>query len=235
MGEQHVDRIIQQWRAEARAAGESAPTPAAVFALRSAVRRVGWLRILAAVGALCIFSVVAAQVLVSGGEPVVAQPSANAGDGGAASGPVPVSGGQATPQERSPDWFELLQAVDAARGRAYSSADPARLLGVFTADGPALARERAVVAALVAAESRAVGWRTDLLAVRVVATTDDTARLGVADQRGSYELLRADGAATQVPAAGRGDWTISLKREEGRWLVDDVVAQDAATSRTGPP
>lgn len=230
MGEREVDRIIEQWRAEARAAGESAPPTAETGPVPRAIRRIGWLRTVAAVVAVCVFTVVAGQVLGGRGDPAPAQsegpqPVAAAEDAPAAASPQPTPRSEPTAVAAAPDWFGLMRAVDDARSAAYSSADPARLEIAFAPDGPALARERAAVSALAAGGVRALGWRTELLSVRVVEHTADTATLGVADLRGGYDLVKASGESTPVPAASRIDWLVSLRKAGDRWLVVDATSQ----------
>ena len=76
MGERDVDRIIEQWRAEARAAGESAPGGADdgptvphrgsgswwARTARSDLLRIGWVRLAAALVAVAAFAAIAVPV-----------------------------------------------------------------------------------------------------------------------------------------------------------------------------
>ena len=236
MGEREVDQVIEQWRASARAAGESAAGRHDDDDVRPGggwLHRIGPFRVVAAVLAVIVFGAIAVPVL-SGGEappdageaaPVPAAPStAPAVEPADAGTPRPVS---------VDDWFGLLQAVDRARQVAYATSDPAGLATVFDPAGPALAREQRAISALQGAGVTAQGWRTELLAVSPVASSAEQASLRVRDRRAAYQLVDAAGVSTPVAAADESSWLVQLARHDGSWLVVDVLPD--VTSPPGQP
>jgi hypothetical protein len=257
MGEKNVDRIIEAWRAEARAAGESAPgapqEPQEPHGPHGRVgrmlRRVGRVRILAAFAALAVFTVVAVAVL-AGTQEVrpTAEPAIDSGEpspvlspsrSSAPQSPAPQSPGPKSRQTQPlvDGWFSVVQQIDAVRSQAYTRADPALLAEAFEAGSPALASEQAAVKALADAGIHAEGWGTELLAVSQTERTGERVELRVTDQRGGYDLVAADGTRTTVPAASRSEWLVELVAKSGTWVVSQVepVPAEGVTSPSVPP
>ncbi len=230
MGEPDVDDIIDQWRASARAAGESA-TPVDRETSHGLLQRLGWIRVVGAAGALLIFGWIAAPIILGG------SPDAPAPDPIASVVPVaPDAGAGATDPAPPPavdEWYGLIQSADHARGAAYRSAGSAALPEFFHPDGPAFAREAAAVEALAVAGLAAEGWGTALLSVSPVEVTGEQVRLRVQDRRGEYALVDGAGVRTTVPAADAATWLVELRQAAGRWLVFEAVPE--VTSQTGLP
>jgi len=251
MGEREVDDIIEQWRASAQAAGEPARSDGGSI-LRRAIERIGILRAVLSLTAVCIFAAVAVPLLRADPDPLRiptqeadhqaddpidrprddGAPVASA-EGAAALTDPPGAAASQPPAARVEDWFTVITTVDQARSAAYGSADNAPLAGVFAPEGAASAREGGLVAALAAKGAVAEGWRTEVLAVSPVEQTADHAILRVRDRREEYRLVERDGAATTVPASAPVTWLVTLRREGGDWLVVDAVPE--ATSPTEPP
>lgn len=229
MGERDVDRVIEQWRASARAAGESGDEEAASPLLRI-LRRVGWWRaalaaaVLAAVGLVLLGGLGRSDPADPGSQPapVVAEPRTS---------PAPSPSGPPRPAQVE-DWFAVIAAADDARQEAYQSADPAALAAAFAPGGPALAQEQARVAELAAGGATALGWRTELLAVGQLEASGERALLRVRDRRLGYQVR--DGAGTQeIAAAGPATWLVTMQRSAGQWLIEAVVPE--LTNQRGLP
>ena len=229
MGDRDVERIIDQWRERAQAAGEPADADAAV--VRWHRRRV----------LLIATAVIAAAATAAG---IVAGLTALRADAGeSVEVPAALAGVEPAEQRVSPppvpatptadDWFAIMRGVDASRAAAYAQADARLLEDAFDPGGPALAAERARIAALQESGQRAVGWSTELLAVSVASAADERAEVRLRDRRGSYRLVDEQGRAAVVAAADPTDWRLHLVRHERRWLVHEV--EPSATSRTGQP
>lgn len=242
MGDKNVDEIINKWRDDARAAGESAHRGDPADSGRGLLRRAGALRVAAAGIGVLVLGVAALGVL-GGGDPEpltdAAAAGSDVGDAAPAAAPSPepsaaaVEAGPATPMSPVDEWFALMERVDDSRRSAYLAADPAALQSAFHSDGPALAREEAVVASLAASGRTASGWRTTLLAVSPVQVGAESVRVRVLDQRSAYSTVDVHRETLDVPAAAQAAWLVELRPDAGRWLVYDV--QPDVTSPTGQP
>jgi hypothetical protein len=126
--------------------------------------------------------------------------------------------------DRVASWYAVLADLDAARARAFASADPAALDAVYSPGSPALARDRAALARLAAAGLRADGLRIDALDVAETARGERRVRLRVADVLRAYALVDAAGAVVETrPGRGRASWTVTLLRGDEGWQVYDVA------------
>lgn len=208
MGEDNaVNELISKWRDSVREASTSAPDGA------PAPRKKRWW--VAGIGALVLLGFVVLGVVDTGADQV---PVADAGPA------VPESSAP-PPQPSIPpvaDWFDLVQQADAVRGQAYAAADPAGLDTAFDPAGIAWVQEKRRVDELRTAGLQASGWLTTLSSVALLQQEQATARLRVEDQRGAYQLVRTDGASTDVPAAAPAAWLIDLRYRDGAWLIDAV-------------
>jgi hypothetical protein len=120
-------------------------------------------------------------------------------------------------------WSQLLAVLDAARARAFATADPARLAAVYAPGAPALRRDRSALARLAGAGLRARGLRLVPVRVERISRGPARVRLRVVDELPGYRLVDASGAVVEVrPGRGRTSWTVTLERAEQRWLVYDV-------------
>lgn len=251
MGDRDVDEIIAQWRASARAAGEPVPGGRESI-LRRSFERIGALRAVLAVAAICIFAAAAVPLLRGQSDPVGLPPGGAAAeqaptdppDAGAGA-PDPAADAVTQADRRTADaapplagrvddWFAVIVAADRARAAAYAAADPAPLAAAFAPEGAASAREGELVAALAANGVVAEGWRTEVLAVSPVEQTPDGAILRVRDRRDAYRLVDPDGGETAVVASEPATWLVTLRRDGAAgWLVVEAVAE--ATTPSGPP
>jgi hypothetical protein len=231
MGEREVERIIEQWRASARAMTESEDEDEDPSRPRRGLPRVGAVRAVLVAATVLVVSAVAAMFAISGAQGPQQQPPAAAGTRPAAS-PSPTIAGDADAAAQVDDWYGVIARVDQARRDAYQSADATPLAVAFLPGGPALALEEARVAALAGSGSAAVGWRTEVLSVGQVQAGPDRAVLRVRDRRLSYQVRDAAGAR-DVAAAGPATWLVTMQRSDGRWLVQAAVPE--LTTRNGPP
>jgi hypothetical protein len=121
-------------------------------------------------------------------------------------------------------WGDVLAGLDAARSRAFATADAAALATVYTDGSPALARDRAVVTRLADAGLHTLGLRPVTVEVRELSSTARRARLRVVDVLPGYRLVDdSGGVVSVVPGRGRVRWTVTLTRTGARWQVYDVA------------
>ncbi len=141
-----------------------------------------------------------------------------------------VASGRAVAVDAPATWMATLAALDAARSRAFATADRGRLTEVYVPGAPALRRDLAVLGRLAGAGLRARGLR--LSAVEVAVDTGQRTvgvgprrrvRLDVEDVMPAYDLVDRSGSVVER-RSGRGllRWTVTLERAGGRWLVYDV-------------
>ena len=121
-------------------------------------------------------------------------------------------------------WPEVLDELDAARASAFASADPALLAGVYAADAPGLAADRALVEQLAAAGQTASGVRHEVRGVEVLEESDDAARLRVVDVLAAYEVRDAGGpVVSRAPARGEATYVVELVRTGDGWRLVQVT------------
>jgi hypothetical protein len=120
----------------------------------------------------------------------------------------------------------VVHAWDRRRSAAWSSADPAALAGLYTVRSRTGARDVHHLRRWRSRGLRVVGLRQQLAALHVHSETTRCLVVTVTDRT-------VDGFAVgrhRRTALPRSDWTrhrIRLRREQGDWVVAEVVAQPA--------
>jgi hypothetical protein len=144
--------------------------------------------------------------------PVVPDPAASAATQPAAPQPAATR-----------DWTAVLDGLDAARSRAFATADPAALSAVWAADTPGLRADTAAVQGLRARGERVHGLRH---AVRSVDAGDDEdpVRLEIVDVLAAYEIRDGSGNVVQRGAErGPTGWTVELTETPAGWRLMSVT------------
>ncbi|MGY1713957.1 serine/threonine-protein kinase [Geodermatophilus sp. SYSU D01106] len=121
--------------------------------------------------------------------------------------PDPEPTPEPTPAPEATDWTAVLVALYDRRAEAFTTGDTALLDGVYTADSPLLAADRASLAALAAAGEALRGFEPAVTGVEVAGppAADGQVRVGLVDSWPAY---------TVVPAADPGG--PALRTEPGR-------------------
>lgn len=120
----------------------------------------------------------------------------------------------------------ILRAWDHRRAAAWSDGDVAALSGLYTRRSRSGAQDAADLRRWRHRGLRVVGLREQVAALRVRVDTSHRLLLVVTDRTVDAVAVGPD-RRTALP---RSVWTthrIRLLRVQGRWLVDDVVAQPA--------
>ncbi len=125
--------------------------------------------------------------------------------------PTPEPTPEPSPAPEATDWTAVLAALYDRRAEAFATGDAALLDGVYTADSPLLAADRASLATLVAAGEALRGFEPAVTGVEVTGppAADGTVRVGLVDSWPTY---------TVVPAADPGGPV--LRTEPGRAPVE---------------
>lgn len=121
-------------------------------------------------------------------------------------------------------WTGVLRALDAARSRAFGTADAAALEGVYAPNSPALRRDRRLLARMVAAGARVRGLRLEIQSVQLSSVEAGRAVLTVLDVMPPYEVVTQDGRrVARHGGRPRSRWQVTLVRGDAGWRVYDVV------------
>jgi hypothetical protein len=122
-------------------------------------------------------------------------------------------------------WRSVLVALDARRAAAFAASSSRRLAEVYANDAPALRRDRARLAELVAAGLHVERLHLRPRSVRVVTAAPGRAVLDVVDVLEPYDVRTAQGALVAArPGRGAAAWRVTLVRAGADWRVYDVVA-----------
>jgi hypothetical protein len=136
-------------------------------------------------------------------------------------GPTP--GGIPGPAGPAADLAATLAALDAKRSAAYTTGDAALLASLYTVGSPDRRPDLENLARLVAADERAVGFRTVAVSVTPGTVTADRAVLDVVDRVPPFVVTRPDGRKVRdEPGRGERRFTVALERVDGRWLYAEV-------------
>lgn len=119
----------------------------------------------------------------------------------------------------------MLDGLDAARSRAFATADPAVLSAVWAPDAPGL---RADTAALEGLAARGEGAHRLRHAVRTVevssAAAQDAVRLEIVDVLAAHEIRDGSGAVVQrVAERGPARWIVELIETPAGWRLVSVT------------
>jgi hypothetical protein len=133
---------------------------------------------------------------------------------------------------RSPDWRQVLTALDQARSAAFAHPDVTALAAVDTPAGPAYRYDAAAVSSLRARGLHAVGLRLVLRSVVVESATSQRATLRVTDQLIPYELRDAGGALVRkVPGRALSGHRLELiSSGSGEWRIATVTGSAGVSS-----
>lgn len=122
-------------------------------------------------------------------------------------------------------WAGVLADLDAQRSRAFATATPQLLDGVYAPGSPAGALDRRRVRALAAAGLRTSGLAVHVRDARPVRTGPGQVSLRVVDTLAPYRLLDAGGRVVAArPGRGERTWTVTLHLLGGRWRIAEVAA-----------
>ncbi len=123
----------------------------------------------------------------------------------------------------TPDWVEVLDGLDAARARAFASADPAGLLAVWAPGTPGLRADTATLEGLAARGESAHGLRHAVQGVDPVAG-EGPARLEVVDVLAGHEIRDSSGVVVQrVAERGPTRWVVDLTKTPAGWRLTSVT------------
>ncbi len=137
--------------------------------------------------------------------------------------PGPAAPVMAGPAAEVGAWTDRLLALDDARARAFSTADPAALEQVWVPGSAGLAADRAAVEQLRAAGRRALGLRHELREVTILTADPTAARVRTVDVLAEHEVVDASGAVVrQVALRGSTAWTVELTRTPTGWRLASV-------------
>jgi hypothetical protein len=124
----------------------------------------------------------------------------------------------------------LLREWDQRRAQAWTDGDPAALAGLYTRGSRTGRHDRRMLAAYVARGLRVTGLRTQVLSARVRSWAPGRVTLQVTDRMWGAHAT-APGVRVPLPHDRPSTRTVSLRRVNGSWLVEEVT--DAA--RRPPP
>jgi eukaryotic-like serine/threonine-protein kinase len=146
------------------------------------------------------------------------QVETSAGVGGSSSSspsrvPLPSPAASPVPSPAPADWPAALVALDAVRGRAFGTRDPALLRRVYVA-GPLLRRDAALLHRLVPAGCVLTGVRTHYAAIRATAHGNSAVVTALATLQPS-RLVCGGRLRDRAPGAGPIRLRVELVRTEG--------------------
>lgn len=135
--------------------------------------------------------------------------------------PARSEGGAAQRSAEPTDWRAVLSGLDRARASAFDGAGP--LTAADVSGSPAWHVDAASVAALQARRLHADGPVPRLQQVRLLRLHTSSATLAVTDVLPAYHYLDvADRVQATAPPRGAARWTITLRRVDGGWRVEQV-------------
>ncbi|MGB8651233.1 MAG: hypothetical protein WCD35_11285, partial [Mycobacteriales bacterium] len=116
-----------------------------------------------------------------------------------------------------------LDHLDALRAAAFAGDSPALLAEVYAPGCPALAQDRAALAALARSRRTAVGVRHTLGAVTALASAPDQVLLEVREALAAYQVRSATGDVLERHPPGPSQrHRVVLRRVAGSWRVESV-------------
>jgi len=122
------------------------------------------------------------------------------------------------------DWAVLLEGLDDARARAFTTADPAELAAVWAPGSAGLAADTRAVEALAAAGRTAHGLRHTVRAVEVRSIEGGRAQLRVVDVLAAHEVRDTAGQVVSRSAErGSTSWLVELSRATGGWQLLSIT------------
>ncbi len=149
-----------------------------------------------------------------------------AGEAGGAPPPEPAVRRVAAPLVSVAEASRVLRVWDHRRAAAWSHADPAALTQLYTGGSRAGARDVAELRRWRDRGLRVVGLRQQVAEIHVRDATSRRLVLQVTDR--TVDGVAVDGhRRTTLPGSAWTTHRIRLLRAEGRWRVDEVVAQPA--------
>jgi hypothetical protein len=129
-------------------------------------------------------------------------------------------------------WLRVLNRLDDQRATAFARGDPHLLEAVYAARSAALDADRATLAAYRSRGLRLIGVRMQVLALRVVSTSQRRVVLHVVDRLDRVSAVDGAGLRTVLPADRPSAHRMVLAQRAGGWRVA-AVGPAAGLSRGG--
>jgi hypothetical protein len=121
----------------------------------------------------------------------------------------------------------LLREWDQRRAQACTDGEAAALAGLYTRGSRTGRHDRRMLAAYAARELRVTGLRTQVLSARISSWAPDRVTLQVTDRVWGARAV-GPGVRISLPRDRASTRTVSLRRVDGSWLVEEVT--DASSS-----
>jgi tRNA A-37 threonylcarbamoyl transferase component Bud32 len=122
-----------------------------------------------------------------------------------------------------PDWTAVLDALDAARSRAFESGDATALSEVYAPGSAQLAADRAALLELVDSGRRARGVRHAFRRVEATSYDERTATLRVLDVLSAYDVVDGAGRVVQrPPGRSAAAFVVTLLHTADGWRLQQV-------------